>query len=543
MTENFGEKLNLKIGAGIPIIQIISSEWKRVINYAAQAARENQRILYIWNNTDGFLKWDIQQKKFSQDEVVKNIQKNEENFNPDHILKWYIRDAPDHSIILMEDLHLYFNSDKFAEISGCLRTLSRKNEISAKSSKTIILSQPIRDLPSGLEKDVYVMEIPLPNRRLLLKVINKTIKELNLSKENAPPEERELLVEAALGLTLNEAKFTFKEIAIENEKLTKEEIPFVLNEKEQIIEKSGILEYHQPIGNFPSIGGMENLMSWLQFRKAGFHPDARDFGIKPPKGILLLGVQGCGKSSITKAIAGEWNIPLLHLDLGEVFSNAIGESQRNIKKAHNIARAIAPSILWIDGVEKGFTGLASIDKQESGIKARACGSMVEWMLEKKEPVFIVATANDIERLPHDMLRKGRFDELFFVDLPGDEARKDIWKIHLKRRLAGRFNGKDFHFHRLSSASVGYTGAEIEDAINEALYLAFNERRDVTQKDLIQTLATIYPTSKIMTRKILKLRDWAKVRTRLASNEDPVRISSEKRIIPILKQEANNPFIN
>jgi len=264
----------------------------------------------------------------------------------------------------------------------------------------------------------------------------------------------------------------------------------------------------------------------------------------PPKGVLLLGVQGCGKSLIAKAIASEWNLPLLKFDLGKVFGGFVGESEANIRKALNIAEAVSPSILWIDEIEKGLSGVASSGMTDSGTTARVFGTMLTWMQEKEKPVFVIATANNIEQLPPELLRKGRFDEIFFVDLPGFNSRKEIWEIHLTKRLGNRrYEDVNFDLDRLSKESIGYSGAEIEEAINEALYTAYNQDREVKLDDIIKSLKNTYPLSKVMAESINNLRRWAKIRARLASEEEEESIMAPTEKIPKLKQEIANPFID
>jgi SpoVK/Ycf46/Vps4 family AAA+-type ATPase len=530
-SDDFYRELELKLKTGIPIIQIISYEWRRMQAFAIKIANLNNRELYIWNNIEGCVKLDRNENNKNCFEPVEDIS---DATDPAVVLKWFYEKTNNDAILLMEDLYLFFNSN---EILGHLRRISRNNK-----NKTLLLSQPIKELPKLLEKDVYIMELPLPNKTVLktnIKIINT---ELKLQEDNSPEEDWDAIAEAALGLTEFEAKNTFKEIAIQNERLTKKEIPFIVKQKEQIIKKSGILEYFHPFENLEDVGGMDNLKEWLDARAAGFSSDAEDFGMTPPKGVLLLGVQGCGKSLISKAIASKWNLPLLKFDLGRVFGGIIGQSEANIRTALETAKAISPCILWIDEIEKGFSGVGSSDRSDGGTTARVFGTMLTWMQEKKEPVFVIATANNIEQLPPELLRKGRFDEIFFVDLPGILSRKQIWEIHLKKRLRGRYNTNKFDLNLLSKESKGFSGAEIEEAINEALYRVYNEKRDLETSDLLDAIRSTYPLSKVMTDKINKLREWAKVRARLANDEDIEKLSTEQRFVPKLKQEVDNPFI-
>jgi len=525
----YQEELNLKIKAGTPITQIISYEWRRIHGCVIRAARENECSLYLWNNSRGIQKWDETDRTFTEENKMKE---------PKQALEWFLKDDLENAILLMEDLSNYFDSMQWREIVGRLRTISR-----VRRKRNLILAQPVRNLPPQLEKEVYILEIPLPDRDILRTAIDAVIHELDLSDEQAPENDLPALCEAALGLTELEATYTFREISIAKERLSRFEIQDIIERKEQIIRKSQILEYFHPREGFGDIGGLKNLKIWLQTRKMGFEADAVSFGMTPPKGVLLLGVQGCGKSLVAKAISSEWQLPLLRFDLGRVFGGIIGESESNIRRALNVAEAVSPSILWIDEIEKGLSGVESSNRSDSGTTARVFGTMLTWMQEKEKPVFVIATANNIEQLPPELLRKGRFDEIFFVDLPGFKSRQEIWSIHLKKRLGEhRYSKGDYDINNLANESIGYSGAEIEEAINEALYVAYYNDREVTDEDLITSIKETYPISKVMGEKIMKLREWASARARMASHEDVEKIEIPKDGPPKLKNEVDNPFI-
>ncbi len=538
MTRNYNEELDLKVKAGIPIIQIISYEWRRIHGMVLKAAKNNDRLFYRWNNTQGLLVWDMTDNCFKTE--------NNELREPTDMLTWFKEQSKKDSILLIEDLHLYFDAMQFREIFGHLRTIYQTEvDLSTKQNRTLVLSQPIQLLPKELDKEIYVMEIPLPNVDTLETVLHKVESDIKLDPDQTDEKEKHEIAQAALGLTDLEAEYSFKEIGIEQKQLTPDEIPLIIERKEQIIRKSRILEYFHPDEKMADVGGLENLKEWLRNRKAGFHQDAIDFGMTPPKGVLLLGVQGCGKSLVAKAIASEWKLPLLKFDLGKVFGGIIGESETNIRKALNVSEAISPSILWIDEIEKGLSGVGSSDRSDAGTTARVFATLLTWMQEKEKPVFVIATANNIEQLPPELLRKGRFDEIFFVDLPGEKSRKEIWEIHLKKRLRGRYKEVKLDVKGLMNKSGGYSGAEIEEAINEGLYFAFNSDREIETKDLLSSIENTVPLSKVMGEKIMNLRKWAKVRARLASDETLEDISlKESKEIPKLKQEASdNPFIS
>lgn len=528
---DYQNDINLKIKAGIPIIQIVSYEWRRIHGCLIRAARENKRQFFLWNNSEGIKKWNDIDRVF--------IPEKSDIREPEEALTWFQNAENNDLILLMEDLFVYFDSMQARQILGRLRIMPRISQ-----NKSLVISQPFKSLPTQLEKDVYVLEIPLPDRNMLITDIREVVEELNLDENRAPDEDFPSIAESALGLTELEAKYAFKEISLAKNRLTKKEIPEIVERKEQIIKKSGILEYFHPRESFNDIGGLSNIKKWLNTRKVGFDPFAIEFGLTAPKGVLLLGVQGCGKSLVAKAIASEWNLPLLKFDLGKVFGGFVGESEANIRRALSIAEAISPSILWIDEIEKGLSGVASSGVSDSGTTARVFGTMLTWMQEKEKPVFVIATANNIEQLPPELLRKGRFDEIFFVDLPGYSSRQEIWKIHLKKRLGNRrYEDINFDLDRLAKESIGYSGAEIEEAINESLYIAYNQDREVNIDDIIQSLKNTYPLSKVMAENINNLRKWAKIRARLASDEVEETVATTTEKIPKLKQEVANPFID
>jgi SpoVK/Ycf46/Vps4 family AAA+-type ATPase len=261
---------------------------------------------------------------------------------------------------------------------------------------------------------------------------------------------------------------------------------------------------------------MELLKEWLDKRTRSFSNEARRFGIPAPKGILLLGVQGCGKSLIAKAVAAHWSLPMLRLDIGRIFGSLVGQSEENIRKAIAVSESVAPCILWADELEKGFAGLGGSGVSDSGTTARVFATFLTWMQEKTKPVFLIATANDVSALPPEMLRKGRFDEIFFVDLPDTKEREEIFKIHIEKR--GR-NPKDFNLLELSEASKGFSGSEIEQVVVGALFSAFEEKRDLMQKDLICEAKAVVPLSVMMREEVDELRTWAQLRTRPASKRE------------------------
>jgi SpoVK/Ycf46/Vps4 family AAA+-type ATPase len=284
-------------------------------------------------------------------------------------------------------------------------------------------------------------------------------------------------------------------------------------EKKKLIRKSGLLEYYDFSESIDSVGGLDKLKDWLKQRGMAFTQKARDFGLPEPKGMLLLGVQGCGKSLAAKAASSLWRLPLLKLDMGKIFDAYLGSSEKNIREAIKIAEALSPNILWLDEIDKAFSGMGSKQSGDFGVSARVLGTFLTWMQEKTSPVFVLATANNIENLPPELLRKGRFDEIFFVDLPTDDERNNIFKIHFNKR---KRNPDSFNIPGLVEKTKGFTGAEIEQLIISGLYRAFAEDREIEDKDIFNEIEETVPLSVTYKEHIASLRKWAENRARAAT---------------------------
>jgi SpoVK/Ycf46/Vps4 family AAA+-type ATPase len=289
--------------------------------------------------------------------------------------------------------------------------------------------------------------------------------------------------------------------------------PEVLAEKQQIIRKSGLLEYYTTEESFATVGGLDSLKEWLRKRALAFCPEARAFGLPAPKGILLLGVQGCGKSLCAKAVSTLWQMPLLRFDVGRMFGSYVGSSEENIRRAISLAESVAPAVLWVDEIDKAFAGSQAAAVSDSGTAARVFGTFLTWLSEKTAPVFVVATANAISHLPPELLRKGRLDEIFYVDLPSVEERRDVFAIHLRKR---RRAPDSFDLESLLAASQEFSGAEIEEAVISALYDAFAEGEDLATDHVLAALRQTVPLAHTMSEQINELREWAKGRARQAS---------------------------
>lgn len=529
MLADYTEELELKMRAEAPIVQLVAHDWILIMGAAKVACEKNNKELFVWNHADGLRKFDFTDHTF--------IQVDAEMTDPVSAIAWFREPERQDCTLIMEDLYLHFspNTQYYLQVIANLRSIAK----SEGSSKVLVLSQPVRSLPEVLEKDVYVLDITLPDLKRLRSTLKKAVDGIQSKKADfltPTSEDMTALAEAAMGMTVSEALTVFTEVGLKKGHLTAEDVMDIVEQKEQMIKKSGILEYFHPSESMLDVGGMDNLKEWLRRRSCGFLPDASRYGCVPPKGVLLLGVQGCGKSLIAKAIASEWKKPLLKFDLGKVFGGVVGESEGNIRKALDTAKAIAPCILWIDEIEKGLSGVGSSDRTDGGTSARVFGTLLTWMQEKKEPVFVVATSNNISQMPPELLRKGRFDEIFFVDLPGQKSREDIWRIHLEKKIGVRLKDAHLDLNKLAKLSQGFSGAEIEEAINEGLYTGFSQEREVQMSDFEIAIKKTVPLSKVMDKVLSDLRTWAKNRAQLANTEEVDALPSTGVTVPRLKSE-------
>ena len=522
----FEEEFNNAIKACVPVIQICTYEWERLQSYCIKAAQNDNKDFYVWSSIQGRKKWNRENKAFED---------YDENADPTAILDWFKEQEQKDLILLLEDFHPFVDST--SDNALIVRRVRECVRVNPKLCKTLIIQTLSFSAIKDLEKEVPILELPLPNKDVLEKIFKSVVEDLPYdNKPRDMSKDFDEIINASIGLSSSEAEWTYRKIIAEKGRILKTEIGQIVAAKEAIIKKSGILEYFHPETSLSSVGGLNNLKDWLRNRGNAFSMDAKRYGLPTPKGVLLLGIPGCGKSLTAKTIANEWNFPLLKFDLGKVFAGVVGESESNIRKALSLAETIAPSILWIDEIEKGLSGVGS--NGDSGTSSRVFGTLLTWMQEKKSEVFVIATANDIEKLPAELLRKGRFDEIFFVDLPTEKDREDIFKIHIERtnRKSRNFNLKD-----LAAKTVGFSGAEIEETVNEALFIAYNEKREPVQEDIEKAIQGTWPLSRTMQESIAKLRLWAKARAKLASEPNTEEPDSDVKI-PKLIQERHNIFV-
>lgn len=483
------------IKARYSLIWITSPEENRVEESLRKLCVEREMRLEVWSITEGF-------------KTVANGQGTRDVKDPMKAIDHVIR-AEGRALFVLRDFHPFLK-----EPAVVRRLRDAANEL-RKTKKSLAVLSPVTKIPPELEKSVSaVLDWELPNRSEIEGAARKVLPNLPATTQQeieSDPTFMERVVEGALGLTLIEAENVFAKSAVRTHTF---DLETILEEKKQIIRKSGLLEYYEHREEFSDVGGMEILKDWLVKRRNAFSSRARDFGLPLPKGILMIGVPGTGKSLTAKAVGALWQMPLLRLDVGKIFGGLVGSSEENIRNVIKTAEAIAPAILWIDELEKGFSGTASSGSTDGGTTSRVFASFITWLQEKTSPVFVIATANNVSALPPELLRKGRFDEIFFCDLPGAEDRRSIIDIHLRKK---RRDPSQFDLDKLVEATMDFSGAELEQVVIASLYDAFDTGNDLSTDGLLTTLRDIVPLAITMREQIEAMREWARTRARPAAS--------------------------
>lgn len=501
---NFYEEFALLLRACYPLIYIPTTEEERLEKAIATVTEKlSQRHLYIWDFVNGY-------------------QENPNNAgfgkrNPLQALD-FITQMPESAggVFILRDFHRFLED---ISISRQLRNLAR---VLKSQAKNIIIVAPQIQIPAELTEVITVVDFPLPIAPEIKTEIQRLISATGQSLSNQLLDE---LVRAAQGLSLERIRRVLTKAIATHGKLEPDDVELILEEKRQSIRQTQILDFYPATEQISDIGGLDNLKSWLLRRGGAFSDQARAYGLPNPRGLLLAGIQGTGKSLTAKAIAHHWHLPLLRLDVGRLFGGLVGESESRTRQTIELAEALAPCILWIDEIDKGFSGADG--KGDSGTTSRVFGTFVTWLAEKKSPVFVVATANNIRTLPPEMLRKGRFDEVFFVGLPNREEREAIFKVHLAKLRPHNLGNYDLK--RLAYETPDFSGAEIEQTIIEAMHIGFSQNRDFTTDDILEAASQIVPLAKTAQEQIQFMQDWvAAGKARLASKNNGLseRIQSQ-----------------
>ena len=500
-------KLSNLIRARFPLIYVTTFEEDRVTKYIKSVVTSEKlvkfpREVFSWTQTSGLY----------NDTTQKNIPDTD---SPCKMLE-FIRKYDKDSVFIIYDFHVNFgvkNRTPEYNIIRKIRDIIPDLKLGS-VRKTIFFIAPELVIPESLQKEITIYDFPLPNLSEIRAKFESMLNQNQSVKAELTEEETEKLCKAALGLTLQEAESAFALAMVNDGSISIKDLPVILEEKVQVIKKTGILEFIKSEYSIKDIGGLDNLKSWLLKRNNSWSEQAKKYCIPAPKGVLVTGVPGCGKSLTAKAMSTIWQLPLLKLDFGKVFSGLVGSSEENMRRALATAEAVSPSILWIDEIEKGLSGIGS--SGDSGVSTRIFGQFLTWMQEKEAPVFVIATANNISNLPPELLRKGRFDEIFFVDLPTLSERKEIFKLHLEKRLKDKNVASEIIkvkglCEELAKRTEGFIGSEIEQVVVSSLCDAFFENRPLMFEDLEKNISTTVPLSMTQREQILALREWANVR--------------------------------
>ena len=480
---NFLNDFVLLLKARYPIIYIVTNEEERIeylIKYCAK--KYVNRTYYSWDFIDGY-----------------QGNPNDTGFaarNPLEALDLVDKLTPETaSLFVLKD---YDNFLKDFSVIRKLKNLSRSLKTQPKN--IIIVSSEI-NIPDSLKEFVTLLEFPLPSYSEILEELNRLTSSL---QQDIEPEVVNELAMACQGLSLERIRRVLSKIIAKYGEIDKSSPSLILQEKKQIIQQTQLLEFCLTDKGIGDLGGLDNFKDWLQLRKKAFSQEAVEYGLPYPKGLLLVGVQGTGKSIAAKIIANEWRLPLLRLDFGRLFASLIGQSEQRVRKMIEIAEALSPCILWVDEIDKAFAGAQS--SGDSGTTSRVLATFITWLSEKTTPVFVVATANNIDFIPPEILRKGRFDEMFFLNLPTREEREAIFEVHLKKyRPEGVSN---FQLPLLGQLSKDFSGAEIEAVVIESMRLGFNENREFNNEDVLISIQNLVPLARTKSKEIDLLKDWA-----------------------------------
>lgn len=478
----FDEQLDTFFRARFPLILLVTQEEERCLQILKTLCERTQRTLLSWDLSDGFRLLTTGRTTLPEARDPLTALEQVEAWNGAN------------TVFVLKDFHEAWDN---APVKRKLRSVGQRARL---ANKSIVITAPISKIPDELRDEIVLLELELPKAAEMEDVLLNQIQKPGV-KINLTPLGQEKMVQAALGLTVAQAQRVFAKAIVSDGRIDDRDIDLVTEEKKQIIRESEALEFYAVTETPDDVGGLGVLKEWLRLRERAFSKEAREYGLPAPKGIALIGIPGTGKSLTAKMIGGLWRLPLLRLDVGALYGSLVGESEERTRRALRLAETVAPCILWIDELEKSL----SHGGADSGTSTRVFGSVLTWMQEKKVPVFVVATANDIYSLPPELLRKGRFDEIFFLDLPTADERREIFSVHLAKR---RRVPEDYNLSNLAAASEGYVGSEIEQAIIDAMYLGFDDnQREFTTEDILKSIRRQVPLSVSQRENIAALRSW------------------------------------
>ena len=490
----FNDELILLLKARYPIIYINTIEEDRVEYVIRKHIKASlNRSIYSWDFVDGYTN-NPNNEGFAKRNPLQALE----------LIERLTSETP--ALFLLKDFNRFLTD---ISISRKLKNVSRILKL---QPKTIIIIGSEFQIPKELQDLITVLQFNLPLESEINQELTRLVTSLNLKIDQ---QLFESLTRACQGLSLERIRRVLSKIIATHKTIDEKSIDVLLSEKKQIISQTEILEYWAVNEGIDNIGGVDKLKEWLKKRKTSFGLKASNYGLPTPRGLLLVGIQGTGKSLMAKAIASEWQLPLLKLDVGKLFGGIVGESESRLRQMIDVAETLAPCILWIDEIDKAFSN--SDNQGDSGTSNRVLATFISWLSEKTKPVFVVATANNVDMLPLEIIRKGRFDEIFFLDLPEFNEREQIFKIHIQEFRPNKW--ESFDYSKLAQLSEAFSGAEIRQSIIEAMYHAFYEKREFTTEDICLALTQLIPLSQLENNQTLKLKNWAvSGRIRLASSK-------------------------
>ena len=492
----FNNELALFLKARYPILYINTIEEDRVEYVIRKNIKTNlNRSIYSWDFVDGYTN-NPNNQGFAKKNPLQALE----------LIERLNSETP--ALIILKDFNRFLSD---LSVSRKLRNISRILKL---QPKTIIIIGSDLKIPKELQDLITVVQFQLPLETEIKQELTRLSNSLNIKVE---ADLFENLTRACQGLSLERIRRVLSKIIATYKTIDKNSITILLSEKKQIISQTEILEYCSVNESITNLGGLNNLKEWLIKRKSAFSIQASNYGLPTPRGLLLIGIQGTGKSLTAKAIANDWQLPLLKLDVGKLFGGIVGESESRLRKTIDMAETISPCILWIDEIDKAFSNTES--KSDSGTSNRVLATFINWLSEKTKPVFVISTANSIDLLPLEILRKGRFDEIFFLDLPKSNEREEIFKIHLQEFRPN--NWEVFDYSTLAQLSESFSGAEIRQSIIEGMYHAFYEQREFTTEDICLALKELIPLSNLESKQMTKLQKWA--------SSGQIRLASSKHI--------------
>jgi hypothetical protein len=507
---DFSRKLNVSLRARVTLVVVVTPEEERVVSQIRDVcvSWEPARQCLAWDSVDGFSVIAGNKNFLTQSRdplmALDDITKSDEN-----------------AVIVLKDFHEYWNNP---QVKRKIRNFSQKFKYNRRS---IVIITPVPRVPDEIRDEAVVIHFPPPDMKELSADLDTLLSTTGIH-DTLTRQGREKLIQAALGMTLNQARRSFSKAIVMHGTINEGDIDAIIADKKDILSQSDALEFYSLTETPENVGGLVVLKEWLRLRERAFTQEARDYGLPAPKGIALIGIPGTGKSLTAKMIADVWHLPLLRLDVGALFGSLVGESEERTRRALALAETIAPCILWVDEIEKAF----AFGSGDAGTSQRVFAHLLTWMQDKTAPCFVVATANNIAALPPELLRKGRFDEIFFLDLPNEEERREIFAVHLKKR---KCMPADYDIVRLAHASEGYVGAEIEQTVIDAMYIAFNENlRRVTTDDILHCVKNQVPLSVSQRETIAALRTWLSEGRALSASSNPINTSEGHKLLALEK---------